>query len=108
VLVAGTGPRKTLPMVARHADIWHAQFPSHPGEVAPSVARLVECCASVGRDPETIGGSLGIEPAMLETRLREHADAYGAMGFREFTLGINGPDFDVSGVREWLAWRDAH
>ena len=28
------------------------------------------------------------------------------MGFTEFTLGINGPDWDVIIGADWLAWRD--
>jgi hypothetical protein len=29
------------------------------------------------------------------------------MGFRQFTLGVNGGDFDLEPVRDWLAWRDS-
>jgi hypothetical protein len=27
------------------------------------------------------------------------------MGFTQFTLGFNGPDWDVSAGARWLAWR---
>ena len=95
ILIAGTGPTKTLPLVARYADSWHAQFPSEPAELEPAVARLRECCEAIGRDPASIEWGLGIEPEMLHHDLIKHADAYVAMGFTQFTLGVNGPDFEV-------------
>ena len=38
---------------------------------------------------------------------RPAADALYDAGVRLFTLGIGGPDYDLSPVPEWLAWRDA-
>jgi probable F420-dependent oxidoreductase len=107
VLVAGTGMKKTLPLVARYADLWHAKFPAEPAEIAPVVARLIECCEKEGRDPQSIEWGLGVEPEALDGDLND-ADKYVEMGFRQFTLGINGPDYDLTKVRDWLAWRDAH
>jgi len=108
VLIAGTGHRKTLPMVARYADIWHARFPSEPAEVVADMARLRECCAAEGRDPAEIECSVGLQPDMLHHDLVKHADAYLEQGFTHFTLGVTGPDFEIGqAVREWLAWRDA-
>jgi hypothetical protein len=28
------------------------------------------------------------------------------MGFTQFTFGANGPDYNLEGLQEWLAWRD--
>jgi probable F420-dependent oxidoreductase len=106
VLIGGTGPRRTLPLTARYADVWHAMFPSDPDELAPAVARLDECCAREGRDPADIERAVGIEPDALEHDLTRYADAYVALGVRQFTLGVNGPAYDVEPVRDWLAWRD--
>jgi probable F420-dependent oxidoreductase len=106
VLIAGTGARKTLPLVAKYATGWHAKFPSAPADLVPSVQRLIECCEAEGRDPMSIEWGLGLEPDMLANDLGKHADAYYDMGFRQFTLGVNGPDFDLGGVRSWLRWRD--
>ena len=49
---------------------------------------------------------LGLEPAALEQQLRDHADAYVEMGFTQFTLGYNGPDWNVETAQDWLDWRD--
>ncbi len=50
ILIAGVGPRRTLKLVARYADAWHAAFPSRPAELEPTVATLRRWCDEVGRD----------------------------------------------------------
>jgi probable F420-dependent oxidoreductase len=106
LLIAGTGPELTLPMVARHADSWHARFPDHPQDLAPAVERLLALCAEVGRDPATIEWGLGVEPEDLDRVLKRDAPQYLEMGFTQFTLGFNGPQWPVGSGRDWLAWRD--
>ncbi|HKX76718.1 MAG TPA: LLM class F420-dependent oxidoreductase [Acidimicrobiia bacterium] len=106
LLIAGTGPQFTLPMVARHADSWHARFPDRPQELEPVVDRLRAICAEVGRDPTSIEWGLGVEPDDLDRFLADDARRYVAMGFTQFTLGFNGPDWRVESGANWLAWRD--
>ena len=106
LLIAGGGERRTLRLVARHADAWHAGFPDRPAELEPKVAALRRWCAEVGRDASEIEWSLGVEPYDLERFLREDAETYLEMGFTQFTLGFNGPSWDVDAGLPWLAWRD--
>jgi len=106
ILVAGTGPRRTLRIVAEHADAWHAAFPSKPTDLAPAVDALVRWCEELGRDPRDIEWSVGVEPEDLDRCLDEDADAYLAMGFTQFTLGFDGPRWTVGAGKRWLAWRD--
>jgi len=106
VLIGGVGPQRTLRMVAQYADVWHAMFPSRPAELEPLVDALLSWCAVEGRDPATIERAVGIEPDALGRDLTL-ASAYLALGFRQFTLGVNGPDYDLAPVRDWLAWRDS-
>jgi probable F420-dependent oxidoreductase len=57
ILVAGAGERKTLALVARHADIWNALLPD--AESYKRKSRLLdEHCARIGRDPSTIERSV--------------------------------------------------
>jgi probable F420-dependent oxidoreductase len=107
VLIGGVGPRRTLRLVARYADVWHAMFPSRPAELAPLVEALRHWCQVEGREATAIEYAVGIEPDALDHDLRHFADEYVAMGFRQFTLGVNGPAYDVEPVRDWLAWRDS-
>jgi probable F420-dependent oxidoreductase len=106
LLIAGTGVRKTLRLVAEHADAWHASFPERPDELEPAVDALRRWCAEVGRDPADIEWSVGVEPEDVEAFLDRDAATYLAMGFTQFTLGFNGPDWDVDAGRRWLSWRD--
>lgn len=108
MLIAGTGETLTMPLVAQYADVWHARFPDHPGEVEPAVAALRRACETIGRDPGEIEWGLGLEPDDLDRFLREDATTYVAMGFTQFTLGFNGPDWAVGAGANWLAWRDEH
>jgi probable F420-dependent oxidoreductase len=107
VLIGGVGQRRTLRLVARSADVWHAMFPANPQELTPAITALREWCSREGRDPASIEWAVGIEPDALTDDLARFADEYLAMGFRQFTLGVNGPDYDVEPIRDWLAWRDA-
>jgi probable F420-dependent oxidoreductase len=100
VLIGGGGEKKTLRIVAQHADIWHG-FGS-PEEIAHKHDVLDEWCGTVGRDAAEIERSAGVPagdpdeggPALLEA------------GTRLFTVGTGGPDYDLSHVRDWVAWRD--
>src|SRR5690606_34762125 len=52
ILIGGAGEKKTLRLVARHADIWHS-FGS-PETVQRKLGILAEHCAAEGRDPGEI------------------------------------------------------
>lgn len=106
ILIAGTGLTLTLPIVARHADAWHAFFPDRPEELEAPVAALRRYCDEIGRDPTEIEWSVGLEPDDAERFLAEDVDTYVEMGFTQFTLGFSGPTWAVEAGALWLAWRD--
>ncbi len=106
IVIGGVGRRRTLRLVAEHADGWHAMFPDRPAELEPAVGALLGWCEAVGRDPRSIEWGVGVEPDDLDRFLDEDAETYAAMGFTQFTLGFNGPDWRVDAGRRWLAWRD--
>lgn len=61
ILIGGGGERRTIPLAARHADIWH-----HRGSVehlARKVDVLREACAAIGRDPASI--ELAFDPGIV-------------------------------------------
>jgi probable F420-dependent oxidoreductase len=106
VLIGGTGPRKTMRILAEHGDIWHAMFPEHPDELEAAVAALEKWCGELGRDPRAIEWGLGLEPEDRDRMLHTHADTFYELGFTQFTIGATGPDYAFDVVEDWLAWRD--
>jgi probable F420-dependent oxidoreductase len=106
ILIGGQGERKTLRLVAQHADIWHT-FTTL--EDLPRKIRVFhERCAEADRDPADIELSTGftirgfgplLEAADAATRLH-------TLGFRLLIPAIDGPDFDLSSLRPLLEWRD--
>ncbi len=101
VLIGGGGERKTLRVVAEHADAWHsfgdletltrksAILDEHGAAVGRDTARLVERSVGVSAPPQEVGAALV------------------AAGVTLFTIGVNGPDYDLELVEKWVAWRDA-
>lgn len=70
IVIGGSGERKTLRIVAQHADVWNA-FGS-PETLAAKDAVLRDHCAAVGRDPATIERTVGCKITIRSTR--EEAD----------------------------------
>ncbi len=80
ILIGGSGPRKTLPLVARYADLWNMY--GTPAEVAAGDAVLRAACDAIGRDPAEIEHTVNLN-VMIRAN-RAEAD------------------------RAWTAWREAH
>jgi probable F420-dependent oxidoreductase len=99
IMIGGGGERKTLRIVAEHADIWHS-FSDAP-TLERKLGILAAHAADVGRDTGEI--ELSTE---LRRRSPEEADELVGLGVTMFTLGLSGPDYDLGRLREWLAWRD--
>ena len=57
IVIGGNGPRRTLPLVARHADEWNGVFLTADG-FADLNARMDELLREAGRPPETVRRSL--------------------------------------------------
>jgi len=99
VLIGGGGEKKTLRIVAQHADIWHSF--SDAATLERKLGILAEHGAAVGRDVSEIEISTEIGKRSLD-----EVEAQFALGATLFTIGISGPDYDLAGVSDWLAWRD--
>jgi probable F420-dependent oxidoreductase len=99
ILIGGSGERKTLPLVARYADIWHS---FEPLEEFKRKNDLVKGLADqAGRDESRIGRGTAWEG-------RSEADRFHAEGVSLFTTEIKPTDngYDLSTVKDMVGWRD--
>jgi probable F420-dependent oxidoreductase len=102
ILIGGGGERVTLRIVAEHADLWHAF--GDPATMKRKSAILDDWCAKVGRDPAQIRRSTTI--ARL-TGDRQDPEAFLELGFSDFVVSVQGPDWDLAPLERALAWRDS-
>ena len=101
VLIGGGGERKTLRIVAQHADLWHSF--SDADTLRRKSDILAQHCKDIGRDSAEIVRSTGTpdgDPAVIAPPLLD-------AGATLFTIGLGGPDYDLTKLRRWLAWRDS-
>jgi F420-dependent oxidoreductase-like protein len=66
ILIGGSGPKKTLPLVARYADLWNAY--GTPDEVAAADAILREACEAAGRDEREIERTVNVNVVIRSSR----------------------------------------
>jgi alkanesulfonate monooxygenase SsuD/methylene tetrahydromethanopterin reductase-like flavin-dependent oxidoreductase (luciferase family) len=108
ILVGGAGPRKTLPLVARHADLWNTY--GTPEEVAASDTVLRAACEAAGRDTAEIERTVNVnvvirgDRAAAERAWRGWLEA-GAPQEGEEILEAGGSVDDVADVL--AAYREA-
>ncbi|WP_167139165.1 LLM class F420-dependent oxidoreductase [Diaminobutyricimonas sp. TR449] len=100
ILIGGAGEKRTLRIVAEHADIWHSF--ATPEVLAHKLDVLRGHGAAVGRNVDEI--EISVE---VKRRSTEEADALRNLGASLFTLGLSAPNYDLDFVRKWLAWRDS-
>jgi alkanesulfonate monooxygenase SsuD/methylene tetrahydromethanopterin reductase-like flavin-dependent oxidoreductase (luciferase family) len=104
--VGGAGEKRTLPLVARYADVWNC--PTYAlAELDTKRAALARECAAIGRDPESI--RLSIEAVMVlaadDTALAD-AQARAARRFPGAGWGLDAggfvgtPDRVIARIRE--------
>jgi probable F420-dependent oxidoreductase len=99
LLIGGGGERKTLRLVAQHADIWHTFT---EGEAFAGKSRVLdEHCAEIGRDPAEIERSV-----LVGGNPYEEGTSLQAFGASLFVTIVRGPDYDLTELRQWIAWRD--
>ena len=103
ILIGWQGERKTLRLVAEHAEIWHSftNADTYPGKAAA----LARHCADTGRDPETVERSSGVD-GRDDVTLTANAEALARLGVTLMTVGCDGPDYDLGPAAALVRWRD--
>jgi alkanesulfonate monooxygenase SsuD/methylene tetrahydromethanopterin reductase-like flavin-dependent oxidoreductase (luciferase family) len=75
--IGGAGPRRTLPLVARYADVWHAW--GSPNSLREANRRVDELAVAAGRAPSDIMRASSLSLDDLETA-RKHASKWQEAG----------------------------
>ena len=85
IWIGGSGPRRTLPLVARYADVWHAW--GTPNSLREANARLDELAVEAGRDPSRRScGPSSLSLDDLDTA-RKHASKWRDAGYGYLVCG---------------------
>lgn len=110
LMIGGGGEKKTLRMVAEHADLWHTF--TNGAELDHKLRVLQKHCADVGRDFAEIEVSAGAGGRGRDGREPEAPEVEGEalvqQGVTLITVGVGGPDYDLDRVAKYVAWRDAY
>ncbi len=87
IWIGGNGPRRTLPLVARYADVWHAWgTPNSLRELNETLDRLAR---EAGRDPSSIRRASSLSLDDLATA-RKHAAKWQEAGYDYLICGWPG------------------
>ena len=98
ILIGGQGERRTLPLVARHADIWHAF--QDLDAFRKSSDRVDELAATFGRNGADIERSTLWQNA-------DSADTFREVGVTLFQTELTSDNgYDLASLKQVLTWRD--
>jgi alkanesulfonate monooxygenase SsuD/methylene tetrahydromethanopterin reductase-like flavin-dependent oxidoreductase (luciferase family) len=87
IWIGGRGPKRTLRVVARHADVWNTSGgQGFDGDVEASRI-LDEHCHAIGRDPAEILRSAIVRAASVD-EVCQQAERYAAAGFGDLILTV--------------------
>jgi F420-dependent oxidoreductase-like protein len=85
--IGGRGERKTLRVIAEHADVWNAPG-GEPDEVARLSGVLDRHCADVGRDPAEIRRSVQVRYAGDDDALLRSAAEFAQRNVRDLIVTL--------------------
>jgi len=91
IWIGAGGEKVMLPLVARHADVWHG-FGS-PETLAHKSALLDRFATEAGRDPAEIGRSTSLSISEPWDDVRRHAEALRATGFTSLIVSWPGEGY---------------
>jgi F420-dependent oxidoreductase-like protein len=91
IWIGGNGPRRSLPLVARYADVWHAW--GTPNSLREANERVDELATKAGRDPSSILRAASLSLDDLDTA-RKHAAKWRDAGYGYLVCGWPGSGRD--------------
>ena len=91
IWIGGSGPKRTLRIAARYADVWNAAGGT-PAEFAAASAILDQHCADVGRDRAAIARSVQLPATRDLDGLLASVESFAGVGATEFVIILLDPD----------------
>jgi F420-dependent oxidoreductase-like protein len=85
IWIGGSGLRRTLPLAARYADVWHSY--GRPEELRELSARLDQLADEAGRDPSAIRRASSLSLSEPEAVIRANIEAMAEAGFGYLVCG---------------------
>lgn len=85
IWIGGSGPRRTLPLAARYADVWHT-FGS-PDSYARQSARVDRLAEEAGRDPASITRAASLSLSTSVDQVKRNVDAWQEAGVGYLVCG---------------------
>jgi alkanesulfonate monooxygenase SsuD/methylene tetrahydromethanopterin reductase-like flavin-dependent oxidoreductase (luciferase family) len=87
IWIGGSGRKRTLPLVARYADVWHTWAGDDYGELNVELDQL---CAAIGRDPRTIMRASSLSLSESWDEIERNAESLRALGVGYLICGWPG------------------
>lgn len=100
ILIGGSGEKKTLRLVAKYANVWHA-FGDVP-TITCKMQILNQWCDEIGRNSDEIERSVTINNNVTN----EELDAYLLVGVTHFILDLETP-WNFNPIERLVQWRSA-
>ena len=91
IWIGGSGPRRTLPLVAKYADVWHSF--GTPNSMREAYDRIDELATAAGRDPSDILRAASLSLDDIDTA-RKHAAKWRDAGYGYLVCGWPGTGRD--------------
>ncbi|MGE0822048.1 MAG: TIGR03560 family F420-dependent LLM class oxidoreductase [Candidatus Binatia bacterium] len=96
ILIGGQGEKLILPIIAKHANIWHLRVREvDPEQVKKLCATFDDICRKAGRDPAEIEKAISLRSAQLAgttAELRRQVQSLVDIGIRHFTISLSPGD----------------
>lgn len=107
ILIGGGGEKKTLPLVAQYADIWHYFVDEESYKRKTQL--LEQYCKDIGRNPADIEHSASVDQTNPNTPPASYADSAQKLydwGITHIIASTDGPNYNLDGIKELVRWRD--
>jgi alkanesulfonate monooxygenase SsuD/methylene tetrahydromethanopterin reductase-like flavin-dependent oxidoreductase (luciferase family) len=85
IWIGGSGPKRTLPLVARYADAWHSW--GTPKSLAEASARVSEFAEKAGRDPGAIARASSLSLSDDDDTIRKYLGKWVEGGWDYLVCG---------------------